>query len=54
MFETNGFDRREFLKLGGLAAVALPVMTKVGSAVRHELLASPEAYASIMEGYRQF
>ncbi|MDJ0753626.1 MAG: reductive dehalogenase [Ardenticatenaceae bacterium] len=41
-------NRRDFLKLGGLAAVALPTITKVGTVGEELLLESPEAYGGFV------
>ena len=38
------FSRKDFLKLGGLAAISLPTMTKVGQLGADSLVRSEEAY----------
>ncbi len=41
-------SRRDFLKLGGLAAVSLPTINKVGKMGEYDLLESPEAYGGFL------
>jgi reductive dehalogenase len=44
----KNITRRDFLKLGGLAAVSLPAVTKVGSIGNDDFLESKEAYGGFL------
>jgi epoxyqueuosine reductase len=44
MSENQKVDRRDFLKIGGLAAMTLPAMKVVASAGDEEIVSSPETY----------
>ncbi len=48
MKDKKNISRRDFLKLGGLAAVSLPAITKVGSIGGDDLLESKEAYGGFL------
>ena len=41
-------NRRDFLRIGGLTAVSLPMITKVGKMGEYDLLESPEAYGGFL------
>jgi hypothetical protein len=44
----NNVSRRDFLKLGSLAALSLPAINKVGSSGPSELLESPDLYGGFL------
>ncbi|KAA3662007.1 MAG: reductive dehalogenase [Chloroflexi bacterium] len=48
MPEKQNLNRRDFLKMGGLTAVSLPIITKVGTIGNHDLIESEEAYGGFL------
>lgn len=48
MSDKYNLNRRDFMKLGGLAAVSLPTITKIGTLGAYDLLESKEAYGGFL------
>ena len=48
MSDKRTISRRDFLKLGGLAAISLPTITQVGKIGNQDLLESQEAYGGFL------